>query len=60
MKDIIINLQKSDTWKIYLAIAINIVSFKGVDEGRVMYSKSGNIEFMPHDNENEVVNELLE
>ena len=33
---------------------------KGVDEEHVMHSKSDNIEFMPYDNVNEVVNELLE
>ena len=33
---------------------------KGVDEEHVMHSKSDNIEFMPYDNVNEVVNELSE
>ena len=60
MRDIIINLQKSDTWKIQLTIAINFISSKDVDEKRVMHLKSDNIEFMPYDNANEVVNELFE
>ena len=50
MRDIIINLQKSDTWEIQLTI----------DEQRVMHSKSNNVEFMSYDNVNEVVNELFQ
>ena len=53
MINIIINLQKSDTWKIQLTNAIKCISFKGTDEECVMHSKSGNIEYMPHDNGNE-------
>ena len=60
MKDIIIDLQKSDTWKIQLTIAINFISSKDVDEDRVMLSKRDNIEFVSFDNANEVVNELFE
>ena len=60
MKDIIIDLQKSDTWKIQLRIAINFISSKDVDEDRVMLSKRDNIEFVSFDNANEVVNELFE
>ena len=56
----IINLQKSDTWKIPLKIAINYISSKDVEEVRVMQSKSNNKEFMPSDNVNEVVDELFE
>ena len=53
-RDVIINLQKSDTWKIQLTIAINFIFSKNVDEERVMHSKSDNIEFMPYDNANEL------
>ena len=60
MRNIIINIQKSDTWKILLPIAINFISSKDVDEEHVMYSKSSNIEFMTCNNVNEVVNELFE
>ena len=56
----IINLQKSDTWKIPLTIAINYISSKDVEEVRVMQSKSNNKEFMPYDDVNEVVDELFE
>ena len=60
MRDIIINLQKFDTWKNQLTIVINFISSKDVDEDRVIHSKSDNIEFMPYGNANEVVNELFE
>ena len=60
LRDIIINLQKSDRWEIQLTIAINFISSKDVHEERVMYSKSDNIEFLPYDNVDEVVNELFE
>ena len=46
LRDIIINLQKSDTWKIQLTIAINFLSSKDVDEERVKQSKTVNIAFM--------------
>ena len=39
-------LKKSDTWTIQLAIEINFISSKDVDEERVMHSKSDNIEIM--------------
>ena len=60
LRDIIINPQKSDAWKIQLTIAINFISSKDVDEERVMHLKSNNIEFMSYGNLYEVVNELFE
>ena len=60
LRDLIINLQKSGTWKIQLTIAINFISSKDIDEERLMHSKSYNIEFMSYDNANEVANELFE
>ena len=60
LRDIIINLQKSDTWKFQLTIAIYFISSNGVDEEHVMYSKSNNIEFMSYDKANEVVNKIFE
>ena len=60
LNDIIINLRKSDTWKIQLTIAINFISSENVDELHVMHSKSDNIELMLYDNAYEVVNELFE
>ena len=60
LRDIIINLQISDTWKFQLAIAIYFISSNRVDEEHVMYSKSNNIEFMSYDKANEVVNKIFE
>ena len=56
MRDIIIDLQESDTWKIQLARAINFISLKDVDEERVMHTKSDSKEFMT----NNIVGELFE
>ena len=60
LRDIIINLQKFDTWKIESTIAINFISSKDIDEELVMYLKSDNIEFMSYDNGNEVVHKVFE
>lgn len=60
MRDIIINFQKFNTWKIQLAIAIKSISFKDVDEDYTVHSKSDNREFMSYDNAKEVVDELFE
>ena len=60
MRDIIINFQKFNTWKIQLAIAIKSISFKDVDEDYMVHSKSDNREFMSYDNAKEVVDELFE
>ena len=54
----IINLKKSDAWKIQLSIAINFICFKDVNEKCALHSKSDNIEFMAYDNANETVHEL--
>ena len=42
-RNIIINLQSSEAWKIQLTIAINFISSKDVGEEFVMHSNSGNI-----------------
>ena len=54
-----INIQKSDTRKIQLTIAINFISSKDLDGKHTMHSKSDNIELMSYDNANEVVNEIF-
>ena len=59
MRDIIINLQKYDTWKIQLTIAINVISSRDVDEEREMHSKSDYTKFMIYDNAN-FVDELFQ
>ena len=60
MRDIIINLQKSGTWKVQLTIAINFISSKDADEEQVMHLESNNIEFMTYGNANNIVDELFE
>ena len=56
----IINLKKSDTWKIQLRTAINLVSSKDGEEQRVLLSTSDNIKLLSYDDANEVVDELFE
>ena len=60
MKNIIINLQNSGTWKIQLIIAINFISSKHTEEERVMHSSSDNMKFTSYNDANEVTNELFE
>ena len=49
LKDIIIDLQKSGTWKYLLAVAINFTSSKDSDEEQVLHSKSDDIELINYD-----------
>ena len=60
LKDIIIDLQGSDGWKIQLTITINFISSKDTEEERVMYSTSDNIKFTSYNDVNEVINEIFE
>ena len=60
MMDIIIDLQKFDTWKINLTIAINFISSTDSGKERIMDSKSDNIKFKSYNDVNEVVNELID
>ena len=60
MRDIVINLQKYDTWEIQLTIAINFISSKDIDEDRVMRSKRDNTEFVSYDNANQAASEFFE
>ena len=59
LRDIIINLQKSDTWRIQWMIEFNFTYSKDVDEECVMHSRIDNIEFMSYDNINEIVIEFF-
>ena len=60
MKDIIIDLQESDTWKIQLTNAINFIAYKDAEKDRVMHSKSDNRKFMSYNDTSEVVDELFD
>ena len=54
MRDIIIDLQSSDTWKIQLTIAINFVSSKDSEKERYRHSTHDNIKFTSYYDENAV------
>ena len=55
-----IDLQKSDTWKIQVTIPINFISSKDTDEERTIYPKSDNIEVIIYDNPYKVAEELFD
>ena len=59
LRDIIIDLPKSGTWKVQLTTVINFISSKDVSEEDVMHSKSDNTEFITYHNPNDVVDELF-
>ena len=56
--DIINNLKKSDSWKIQVAIANNIISSIDNDEEHVIRSKSHNKEVMMNDEAADIIKEL--
>ena len=60
MRNIIIDLQNSEIWKIQLTIAVNFISLKDAKEEHVVHSRSDNIKFTSYNVANEVVDELLE
>ena len=60
LKDIRVDLQSSNTWKIQLTIPINFIFSKNTEEERVIHSTSDNIKFTSYIDVNEVVNELFE
>ena len=61
LKDTVNDLKKPDSWKIQLTITINVISSKDDnDEGRVIHSKSRNIEIMIGDEADEVIEELFD
>ena len=60
MRNIIIDLQNSDTWKTQLIISIDLISSKDAEEDRVMHSKSNNIKFTSYNDADEAVDELFE
>ena len=60
LRNIIIDLQSSDTSKIQLTIAINFISSKDTEEEHVMHSLNDNAKLTSYNDANEVVNELFE
>ena len=59
LRNLIIDLQNSDTWKIQLTIAINFIISKDNEEEHKMHSKSDNIKFTSYNDVNELVDELF-
>ena len=59
LKNIIINIRNSDTWKICLTIATNFISSKDTKEESVMHSSSDNIKFTTNSDENYVIENLF-
>ena len=60
LKNIIIDLTKSDRWRIQLTLTFNFISSKDDnDEERVMHSKSDSTEVMINDEADEAIEELF-
>ena len=60
IKDIIIELKKSDKWKMQLKIALNFMPSKDNDKECVMHSRSNGIEIMINDKSDEIIEELFQ
>ena len=60
MRNIVTDLQNSDTWKIQLTIAINFISLIDAEGERVIHSRNDNIKFTSYNDSNEVVDELFD
>ena len=59
LRNIIIYVQYSDTWKIQLTIEINFISSEDSEEERVMYSSSDNIKFTSYSEVNDFIKKLF-
>ena len=59
LKNIIIDLENSDAWKIQLTISINFISSKDSEEECVMPLNSGNIKFTPYSDANDFIEKLF-
>ena len=59
LRDIVIDLQNSDTWEIELRIAINFISSKDTEEERVMHSESESIKFTSYNDTSKIADELF-
>ena len=60
LKEIINNIKKSDTLKIQLTIAINLISSEDTDKNRIMDSKNDNVEIMTCDKAHEAIEKRFE
>ena len=60
LKEIINDINKSDTWKIQLTVTVNYIFSTGNNEGRVTQSKSDNIKIMINYKTDEGIKELFD
>ena len=60
LQNIMIDLQKLDTWKIQLTMIINFISSKDTDEDCLMHSKVDDIEVTTYDDPKEVIEDVFE
>ena len=60
LQNIMIDLQKLDTWKIQLTMIINFISSKDTDEDCLMHSKVDDIEVMTYDDPKEIIEDVFE
>ena len=60
IKDVVIDPEKSDKWKMQLKIALNFMPSKDNDKQSVMDSRSDGIEIMINDKSNEIIEELFQ
>ena len=58
LRNITIDLQNYNRWKIQLAIAVSFISSKDAEEECVMHSRNNNIKSTSYKDSNEVVDEL--
>ena len=59
LKNIILNLQNSDTLKFQLTTAINFISSKDTELEHVMHSNSDNKKFIPYSDRNDIIEKVL-
>ena len=59
LRNIMINLQNSDIWKIQLTIAINFISSRDTEEERVLHLSSDNIKFTSYSEVSYVIEKLF-
>ena len=60
MRNIIVDFQNSDTWKIQVTIATNFIYSKEAEEECVMHSRNNNIELTSYNDVNKIDDELSE
>ena len=59
LRNITIDLQNSDAWKVQLTIAVNFISSKNAQEERVMHSSSSSVKFTPDSDANGFIDKLF-